>query len=50
MWLKRALEVPYMLMAVANPWLTISLVRPFRRRALNLLRRTTVVEPLSRIK
>uniref|UniRef100_A0A914WVE2 G-protein coupled receptors family 1 profile domain-containing protein n=1 Tax=Plectus sambesii TaxID=2011161 RepID=A0A914WVE2_9BILA len=42
MWVKRVITVPYFLSSVANPWLTMALVRPFRQRLLQLLRSSTV--------
>uniref|UniRef100_A0A914WM04 G-protein coupled receptors family 1 profile domain-containing protein n=1 Tax=Plectus sambesii TaxID=2011161 RepID=A0A914WM04_9BILA len=41
--LKRILTAPYWLSSIANPWLTIILVRPFRHRVLDLLRKAGVL-------
>jgi hypothetical protein len=37
MWLTRLLVAPYWLAACSTPWLTIALVRPFRRRFVQLI-------------
>uniref|UniRef100_A0A914UXJ7 G-protein coupled receptors family 1 profile domain-containing protein n=1 Tax=Plectus sambesii TaxID=2011161 RepID=A0A914UXJ7_9BILA len=39
MWLRRILISPYYVSNVVDPWLTIILVQPIRRRALQLLRK-----------
>uniref|UniRef100_A0A914X8Z2 G-protein coupled receptors family 1 profile domain-containing protein n=1 Tax=Plectus sambesii TaxID=2011161 RepID=A0A914X8Z2_9BILA len=41
--LKRILTAPYWLSSIANPWLTVILVQPFRHRILHLLRRVGVI-------
>jgi hypothetical protein len=45
MWVKRALTVPYFLSSVVNPWLSICLLSPFRRRVLKLLRKIKILKP-----
>jgi hypothetical protein len=37
MWLTRILIAPYWFSSCANPWLTIALVRPFRRRFVEII-------------
>ncbi len=37
MLVKRMIGTPYLMASAANPWLTIILLRPFRRRVLYLL-------------
>jgi hypothetical protein len=43
MWIKRLIVVPYFLSAAATPWLTISLLKPFRRRFINFLEKISKV-------